>query len=449
MDFVIKLNKNSPDARVKMLAQIFTNNGYQVFDISETVNKKTIFFFEPRLEAACDVFAGALHGSIAFSYAKKLPDCAAVAGIKYVCLSDDETFIAENNRLTALALKQIIENDFSGINKKMLVCGWGKLTAQIEKVFDGADLHILDFDIHKRPELIAKYGDKSFFAAAPTEKFPIIINTIPKELLQAGKWKKRKGQVIYELASAPYGMDWSDCTVNWRDKEHTAADIDGLITYRILPALPAKYYPQDAAQAVYDCIARYLSAIEKITIVLCITGSACSYLKLLPILQELVADFDIIPVISENANQPNRFTNIEEFRKDLRRITGHNIITNIAGAETLSANKKIRAAVIFPATGNTIAKLTHAVTDTPVLMAVKAQLRNGKPCIIGISTNDALSGNAKNIGELLNRKNIYFVPFGQDDIVNKPFSMICDFTKVGETVKKALFGEQLQPILLK
>jgi dipicolinate synthase subunit B len=163
----------------------------------------------------------------------------------------------------------------------------------------------------------------------------------------------------------------------------------------------------------------------------------------------LVADFDIIPVISENANQPNRFTNIQDFRNSLLEITGHNLITNIAGAETLSANKKIRATVIFPATGNTIAKLTYAITDTPVLMAVKAQLRNSKPCVIGISTNDALSGNARNIGELLNRKNIYFVPFEQDDIAGKPFSMICDFTKVGETIKKALAGEQLQPILLK
>jgi dipicolinate synthase subunit B len=436
MDFVIKLNKNSADARVKILERIFADKGCTVLDINDAVREKTLFFLEPRFEVACEMFSGALNGSIAFGYAKNLADCATAAGVKYVCLSDDETFIAENNRLTALALKQIVAGDFGGVNKKMLVCGWGKLASQIEKVFDGADLHILDFNIHKRPELIAQYGDKAYFAAAPTEKFPIIINTIPKELLQIGKWKKRKGQVIYELASVPYGIDWA------------GADKSGF-DYRILPALPGKYYPQEAGQAVYDCIARYLAAIERTTIVLGITGSACSYLKLLPILRELVADFDIIPVISENANQPNRFTNIEEFREDLRKITGHNIITNIAGAETLSANKKIRATVIFPATGNTLAKLTHAITDTPVLMAVKAQLRNGKPCIIGISTNDALSGNAKNIGELLNRKNIYFVPFGQDDIVNKPFSMICDFTKVGETVKKALRGEQLQPILLK
>jgi dipicolinate synthase subunit B len=154
-------------------------------------------------------------------------------------------------------------------------------------------------------------------------------------------------------------------------------------------------------------------------------------------------------VLSENANVPNRFTDIDGFKDKIREITGHNIITNIAAAETLSADKRIRCAVIFPATGNTIAKLTHAVTDTCVLMAVKALLRNAKPCVIGISTNDALSGNAKNIGELLNRRNIYFVPFGQDDAQNKPYSCICDFTKVKETIKAALDGRQLQPVLLK
>lgn len=453
MNYVVKLNKKSTDKRVTELGKIFAAAGYKVLDINESSAERTIFFFEPRFEIRCEMFSGVPLGSYAFGYAKALPECSQTVGIKYISLSEDETFIAENNMLTAQALKQIIGDT----KAKMLIAGWGKLTAQIEKVFSGADISILDFNIHKRPELIDKYGEKAFFAVAPTEEFPIIINTIPKELLQVAKWKKRKGQIIYDLASAPYGIDWTGCEIKWLDPEHTVADIDYLshsrrithfVRYRILPALPGKYYPAEAGKAVYDAIMRYLEAVKKTTIVLCITGSACSYLKLLPILRGLAAEFDIIPVISENANQPNRFTNIEEFRGSLREITGHNIITNIAGAETLSVNKSIRAVVIFPATGNTIAKLTYAVTDTPVLMAAKAQLRNGKPCVIGISTNDALSGNARNIGELLNRKNIYFVPFGQDDIVNKPFSMICDFNLVGETIKKALTGEQIQPLLI-
>jgi dipicolinate synthase subunit B len=438
MNYIVKLNKNGTDPRVKFLEQIFTDENCEVMDINDDPksDKKTIFFFEPRYNIKCDIFCGAAMDSIAFGYAKSLPECAKVAGIKYVCLSDDETFVTENNRLTALALKQIVEADFGGAAQKMLLCGFGKLTAQIEKVFMEADLHILDFNIHKRPQLIDKYGGKSYFESAPFEKFPIIINTIPKELLRPAEWKKRKTQTIYELASPPYGFNWSGTSQEKFD-------------YRVQPGLPGRYYPAEAAAAVYNCIRRHLDALAKPTVVLCITGSSCSYLKLLPILKDLTADFDVIPVLSDNANQINRFTDIEEFKKNIREITGHNIITNIAGAETLSANKKIRCSVVFPATGNTIAKLTHGITDTCVLMAVKALLRNAKPCVVGISTNDALSGNARNIGELLNRKHYYFVPFGQDDIVNKPYSCLCDFTKVKETIKNALDGVQIQPILLR
>jgi dipicolinate synthase subunit B len=139
---------------------------------------------------------------------------------------------------------------------------------------------------------------------------------------------------------------------------------------------------------------------------------------------------------------------VEKFKTDLKEICGNNIVTTIAGAEVLATNKKIVCSVVLPATGNTIAKLANAVTDTSVTMAVKALLRNQKPCIIGISSNDALSGNAANIGLLLNRKNYYFIPYGQDDPVNKPYSMICDFGRVNDTIKYALNGRQLQPIVL-
>ena len=151
--------------------------------------------------------------------------------------------------------------------------------------------------------------------------------------------------------------------------------------------------------------------------------------------------------MSENAVRINRFVDIEEFKNYLKSTTGNNIITTIAGSETLSSKKDIVASAVVPATGNTIAKLANAVTDTPVTMAVKALLRNSKPCIVGISTNDALSGNASNIGTLLNRKNYYFVPFSQDDPNNKPFSMVCDFSKTAETIEAALKGRQIQPVV--
>jgi dipicolinate synthase subunit B len=246
----------------------------------------------------------------------------------------------------------------------------------------------------------------------------------------------QKDTPVYELASEPYGFDWG-C--------YKASDFD----YKIEPALPGRFYPNMAAAAVHNAIKRFFMAKEqKPSIVLCITGSSCSYLKLLPVLEQLVEKYDVIPCLSANADQPNRFTNIDEFKRNLKQMTGNNLITHIAASELLSANKRVVASVVFPATGNTIAKLANAVTDTPVTMAVKALLRNSKPCIVGISTNDALSGQAENIGKLLARKNYYFVPFSQDDHVQKPFSMVCDFSKVSETIDAALQGKQLQPIIV-
>ncbi|MDR0384252.1 MAG: dipicolinate synthase subunit B [Christensenellaceae bacterium] len=320
---------------------------------------------------------------------------------KYVSLSNDEIFVEKNNYLTALALKQII-----GVTKKKIyVCGYGKLGKQIEKVFK-------DYDI--------EFGKKI------PQNADIVVNTVPAPI-----FKPIKGMEIIDLASAPYGFNWKKL-----NKEN--------YNYRIEPALPSRFFPKESAEIVSEAIERYMRP----SLVLCITGSACSYLRLPAILKELVKSFEIYPVLSENANVVNRFCDIEKFKAEIAEITGHNIITNIAGAETLSAKKELRCSLIFPATGNTIAKLNNAITDTAVLMAAKALLRNGKPCIIGISTNDALSANAKNIGELLNRKNIYFVPYKQDDPVNKPFSCICDFDRIKETIDAALDNRQIQPFIL-
>ena len=191
-----------------------------------------------------------------------------------------------------------------------------------------------------------------------------------------------------------------------------------------------------------------MKTTSKKTIVLCITGSSCCFEKLKPIVEELVKTYNITTVMSEQASAPNRFCNMLDFSAYMRDITGNNIITSIAGSETLSAKKDIVASLVLPATGNTVAKLACAITDTPVTMAVKALLRNSIPCVIGLSTNDALSGQAENIGKLLSRKNYYFIPFAQDDPKAKPFSCVCDFSKTHDTIKMALKGEQLQPILI-
>lgn len=431
MEYVFKVNRSSTDPRVAALIKIWLSKGYTVLDWREATEQKAVFFVEPRCEFDVTLFQTAVVGSVVVGYQPTM------AGVTYYSLNDDEQFVRTNNNLTALALRQIIDQNYHGKQKKMLVCGWGKLAGEIAQVFHDWELSVLNFNCHKVPELKDRYDRRAYFETAPFENFPIIVNTIPKELLKPVVWRKRRTpQTIYDLASAPYGFDWVG--VN-------RADYD----YQILPGLPGKYYPQAAAEAVADSIERYLQALTKPSIVLCITGSACSYLKLLPILKEMAKEFEIIPVISPNANQPNRFTNIEDFKQQIRTITGHNIITNIAGAETLSSNRRLCASVIFPATGNTMGKLANGIIDTCVLMAAKALLRNGNPCIIGLSTNDALSGSAENIGRLLNRKHIYFVPFGQDDVVAKPYSCVCDFTKINATIWAALKGRQLQPILLR
>ncbi len=128
-------------------------------------------------------------------------------------------------------------------------------------------------------------------------------------------------------------------------------------------------------------------------------------------------------------------------------LTGRPVVTTVAEAEPLGPKEPMDALLIAPCTGNTLAKLAHGISDSSVTMAAKAHLRNGRPLVIAFSTNDGLSGSAENIGRLLNRKHVYFVPFGQDDPAGKPRSLQADFTLLAETVAAALRGEQLQPIL--
>ena len=187
--------------------------------------------------------------------------------------------------------------------------------------------------------------------------------------------------------------------------------------------------------------------IGKPSVVLGITGSSCTYTKLLPVLEEIGKTYDIIPIMSEAADQENRFCDIVEFRKRLGEITGKDYMKTITDTEKLSHYPNIVAGMVLPATGNTIARLANSVHDGAVTLAMKALLRNNKPIIIGISTNDALCGGAINIGALMGRKNYYFVPFMQDDYKAKPYSIVCDFTRVKETIDLAVKGTQIQPML--
>lgn len=185
------------------------------------------------------------------------------------------------------------------------------------------------------------------------------------------------------------------------------------------------------------------------TVGFAITGSFCTFDKITLAIQELVDDgAHVIPIFSEHAQTlDTRFGQADEFVKQIEKITGHDAIRTIAEAEPIGPKDYLDVLVIAPCTGNTMAKLCNGITDTPVLMAAKAHLRNEKPLVISMSTNDALGMNLKNIGMLMNMKNIYFVPFGQDNHVKKPNSMIAHVELLGETIEEALKGRQLQPLV--
>ena len=185
---------------------------------------------------------------------------------------------------------------------------------------------------------------------------------------------------------------------------------------------------------------------KKLGLALC--GSYCTYDKLFAAAKPLADDYELVPIMSETAaSTDSRFSTAAEHLRRLEELTGRRPVTSIAEAEPLGPKEAMDALLIAPCTGNTLAKIAHGMTDSAVAMAAKAHLRNGRPLVIAFSTNDGLSGSAENIARLLNRKNVYFVPFRQDDPVNKPCSLQADFSLLAETVAAALNGRQLQPVL--
>lgn len=179
-------------------------------------------------------------------------------------------------------------------------------------------------------------------------------------------------------------------------------------------------------------------------------GSFCTYSKVFPVMKQLSLDYQVMPIFSDAAySVDSRFGTAEEHIAAVREICGVEPLHTIAQVEPIGPKKLLDALIIAPCTGNTLAKLAHSIADTPVTMAVKSHLRNGRPVLVAVSTNDALAGAAENIGKLLARKHYYFVPFGQDDAFGKPTSMVADFAKIPQTLEAALEGRQLQPILLK
>lgn len=180
------------------------------------------------------------------------------------------------------------------------------------------------------------------------------------------------------------------------------------------------------------------------------TGSFCTFSAVMAALEEVKARFgDVTPIVSEAAGSlDTRFGNAHDWRREMERICDKRVIDSLQTAEPIGPKKLLDALVICPCTGNTLGKLANGVTDSTVTLAAKAHLRNGRPLILAVSTNDALAGAAKNIGTLLDKKHVYFVPFRQDDPAGKPTSLVADFSLVADTVAAALEGKQLQPVVL-
>jgi dipicolinate synthase subunit B len=180
-----------------------------------------------------------------------------------------------------------------------------------------------------------------------------------------------------------------------------------------------------------------------------LTGSFCTFAKIIEQIQNLVNEqANVIPIFSFNAQTiDSRFGKAADFMERITKITGNKPVLTIAGAEPLGPKGMIDILIIAPCTGNTLAKFCNGITDTPVLMAAKGHLRNQKPLAISLATNDALGINFKNVGSMLNCKNVYFVPFGQDDFNKKPNSMISNTSLIIPTLELALEGKQIQPII--
>lgn len=181
-----------------------------------------------------------------------------------------------------------------------------------------------------------------------------------------------------------------------------------------------------------------------------ICGSFCTISSAIEQIKHLKSlGVNIYPIMSFNVTKTDtRFGRSSDIISTVENITENKIIDSIELAEPIGPEKKLDIMVVAPCTGNTLAKINNGITDTPVTMAVKAHIRNNKPVVIALATNDALGVTLKNIGGLIIRKNMYFVPFGQDNYKSKPLSMVADFGQIEETVKFALAGEQIQPLLI-
>jgi dipicolinate synthase subunit B len=186
------------------------------------------------------------------------------------------------------------------------------------------------------------------------------------------------------------------------------------------------------------------------TVGFALTGSFCTFEPVLAAMKALSLQYEtVVPILSFAAGSTDsRFGAAADFRTRIETICGRPALDSLAAVEPIGPKKRLDLLIVAPCTGNTLAKLAAGIADTPVTLACKAHLRNGRPVVLAVSTNDGLAANARSIGTLLDRKHFYFVPFGQDDPEKKPTSLVADMGQLPRTVEAALAGRQLQPLLL-
>ena len=182
----------------------------------------------------------------------------------------------------------------------------------------------------------------------------------------------------------------------------------------------------------------------------CFTGSFCTFGRSLEVLKKLVADgHDVLPIMSENAYYTDtRFQSAESFSKGVEQLCAKKVIHTVPDAEPLGPRIRLDLLIVAPCTGNTLAKVSAGITDTAATMAIKAHLRTDRPTLIALATNDAMSRNLKNVGDMLSRKSVYFVPMLQDDPIGKPHSLVAELEMIPMAIEAAMRGEQLRPIFL-
>ncbi|ADZ83863.1 dipicolinate synthase subunit B [Cellulosilyticum lentocellum] len=190
--------------------------------------------------------------------------------------------------------------------------------------------------------------------------------------------------------------------------------------------------------------------LNELNLGVALCGSFCTFAKTIALIEELVnKGINVFPIMSFNAyNTSTRFGDQADVVYKIEALTNKSIIHTIVDAEPMGPKGILDALLIAPCTGNTLAKMTYGITDTPVLLAAKSLMRNGKPIIIALATNDGVGANLKNIGHMINKKDVYFVPLGQDDTIKKPYSLVADFSKTLSTIELALDHTQIQPFFI-